>query len=373
LLWNFQKLGIASIRNYQGGIFEKWDKFDPAYLQEHYYIKSKSCFGCFLPWDRIYVVKDGPNAGAYGAGMEVAQAHHTTTRIGLSDPNTILYLDSMLDEYGIDLMDWAGVTGLAIECYLNGILSSKDTGGLKLDWGDEETILKLLDMIVYRKGFGSILAEGVKKASEIIGRGAEKYAMHVKGLTLDAMDPRGAKGWGLAYATSSRGADHCRCFAPDMSPGVDRFSEDDKPAMVKWCEDCRAIQHCLETCLFAYPYYDGRMPGLLAKIYTAVTGIDANGEQLMRVGERVTNLERCFNIREGLRKEDDTIPARFTEEAMPEGPSKGHTVRIAPMVDKYYELRGWDIETGLPKRANLEELGLKEMADELDSLGRLSG
>jgi aldehyde:ferredoxin oxidoreductase len=163
---------------------------------------------------------------------------------------------------------------------------------------------------------------------------------------------------------------------PDYRPGIDPLTEEDKPAIAKWCEECIGIEHCLETCIFCYGGFgcscDFRIPRLLARIYTAVTGLDSTGEQLMEVGERLTNLERCFNIREGLQKKDDTLPDRFTKQAMPEGPSKGHVIGIGPMVDKYYELRGWNVETGLPRRAKLEALGLKEVADELEGLGRLS-
>ncbi|OGP87888.1 MAG: hypothetical protein A2157_10845 [Deltaproteobacteria bacterium RBG_16_47_11] len=365
----YEELGMRTTRNYQEGSF---GEVPLERLSKEYYGSRRNCFGCFLPCDRMWVVSQGPYAGSYGAGLESAQTHHPFSRMGISDLDVVFHLNTMVDEYGIDLMDWAGVTGLAIECYLNGILSSQDTGGLKLDWGAGEAIVKLLDMIVYRKGLGDILAEGVKRAGETIGHGAERHALHVKGLTIDSRDPRGSKAWGLGYAISSRGADHCRTLVPDLAPGIDRFSEEGKAAMVKWCEECIGIQHCLEVCIFAWRGYDFTVPGLLADIYTAVTGIEVSGEQLLKVAERVINLERCFNIREGLQKSDDTLPDRFTKETLPEGPSKGQVVRIAPMVDEYYELRGWDVESGLPKRANLEALGLKEMADELEGLGKLS-
>lgn len=376
LVSTFNKLGILEIKGFQGGVFEPWNRLDAKYLLEHVYLKSKCCFGCFLPCDKIYIIKGGPYAGIHGAASETLPTHALGSRLGLSDLSFLYHLKVVLDEYGIDVMDWGGVVALAIECYENGILSTKDTGGLELKWGDKELMLKLLDMVVYRKGFGDLLAEGIRKASEVIGHGAEKYALHVKGLALDTVDPRGAKGTGLAYAVASRGAEHCRTIMPDYRPGIDPLTEEDKPAITKWCEECIGIEHCLETCMFCYGgtgcTYDFRIPELLAKIYTAVTGLDSTGEQLMEVGERLTNLERCFNIREGLQKKDDTLPDRFTKQAMPEGPSKGHVIGIGPMVDKYYELRGWDVETGLPRRAKLEALGLKEMADELESLGKLS-
>ena len=365
----YEELGMRATKNFQEGMF---GEVPLERLAKEYYGRRRNCFGCFLPCDRTCVVSQSPYAGSYGAGLESAQTHHPFSRLGISDLDVVFHLNTMVDQYGIDLMDWAGVTGLAIGCYLEGILSSEDTEGLKLDWGAGDAIVKLLDMIVYRKGLGDILAQGLRGAAGIIGRDAEKHALHVKGLTIDSRDPRGSKAWGLGYAISSRGADHCRTSVPDLAPGIDRFSEDGKPAMVKWCEECRGIQNCLEVCVFPWRQDDIALPRLLSDIYVAVTGVEASGEQLMKVGERLTNLERCFNIREGLQKSDDSLPDRFTKEMLPEGPSKGHVVRIGPMVDEYYELRGWDVETGLPKRANLEGLGLKEMADELEGLGKLS-
>ena len=365
----YEELGIRTTKNYLEGMF---GQVPLERLSKEYYGRPRNCFGCFLPCDRTWVVSQGPYAGSYGAGLESAQTHHPFSRLGISDLDVVFHLNTLVDKYGIDLMDWAGVTGLAIECYLNGIISSEDTEGLNLDWGAGEAIVELLEKIVYRKGLGDILAEGVKGAAEKIGRGAKKHAMHVKGLSLDSRDPRGSKAWGLGYAIASRGADHCRTLAPDLAPGIDRFSEEGKPAMVKWCEECLAIQHCLEVCIFIWRNSDPTIPTLLANIYGAVTGVEASGDQMMKVGERLVNLERCFNVREGLQKSDDTLPDRFTKETLPSGPSQGHVVKIGPMVDEYYELRGWNVESGLPKRANLEALGLKEMADELESLGKLS-
>lgn len=371
-LLKYHELGCVDTKNYTEGVFDRISDLHPERLAKEYHGSLRNCFGCFLPCDRNWVVSEGPYSGSYGAALELDKVHHAGSRLGISDPNVVYHLATLTNEYGIDIMDWAGVTGLAIECSLEGIIGSKERESLNLDWGATEAILKLLDMIVYRKGLGDILAEGVKEASELIGSGAERHAIHVKGLTLDAMDPRGAKGWALGYAISSRGAEHCRTWGPDLQPGFDRLSEDDKPAIVKWCEECRAIQHSLEACIFAWRNYDPNLPKLLAKIYTAVTGIESSGEQLMKAGERIINLERCFNIREGLKKSDDSLPDRFTKEMLTKGASKGQVVGIGPMVDKYYELRGWDVESGLPKRSNLEALGLKEMADELESSGKLS-
>ncbi|MBW2096471.1 MAG: aldehyde ferredoxin oxidoreductase family protein [Deltaproteobacteria bacterium] len=365
----FQEHGCLSTKNYLEGQFEGFDDLHPERLSKEYYGRLKNCFGCFLPCDRLWVVSRGPYAGSYGAGLEVPQVHHTASRLGISDPDIFFHLDTMLDEYGIDIMDFAGVTGLAIECYLEGIISDADTDGLKLNWGAGEAIVRLLEKIAYRKGIGNILAEGVRGAADIIGQGAEKYALHVKGLTIDGMDPRGVKNWGLGYAVSSRGAEHCRTHSPDIAP--DRFVEDNKPPMIKWCEECRGIQHCLEVCYFCWPHYDFKVPDLLAHLYNAVTGVETSGEQLMKVGERVVNLERCFNLRLGLQKSDDTLPDRFTKETLTEGGSKDEVVGIGPMVDKYYKLRGWDVASGFPKRKTLEALGLKEMADDLDSIGKL--
>lgn len=210
------------------------------------------------------------------------------------------------------------------------------------------------------EGTGKILADGSRRAAEKIGKGSEKFTMQVKGMEMPAYDPRGAKGHGLAYATSNRGGCHLRAYmiAPEIL-GVpellDRFSMDDKKIeMLKVFQDLTAAVDSALVCLFVT---FGIGAPELAKGLTPCTGWDWTVERILEVGDRIWTLERAFNAREGFGRKDDTLPARLLATPMPEGPAKGHVVPIEPMLKKYYEIRGLDSE-GHPTPAKMKELGL---------------
>ena len=155
--------------------------------------------------------------------------------------------------------------------------------------------------------------------------------------------------------------------------GLDRFSEEGKAEILKWHEDVRGFQHCLEMCMLTHPYGTKQpYPVMMAKLYNGVTGLGIAEDEVNIIGERVINLERVFNVREGLTRKDDSLPGRFLKEPMTEGASKGQVVNLDYMLDEYYELRGWEKNTGFPTREKLEQLGLKEAADELDKMGKLA-
>jgi aldehyde:ferredoxin oxidoreductase len=276
-----------------------------------------------------------------------------------------------------------------MECYEKGILTEKETDGLKLDWGNSEAALKLIEMITYRKGIGELLAEGFKKASETVGKNSGKFAMHVKGLAIDFPDLRSHKSYALGAAVASRGADHCMHFSqiemgfggwdPDPIRGeiwdgekVDPTSEKDKGKMVKWLEDIRAFQNCMQICLFVYflPLPFASQPEICAKYYNAVTGLNITGKDILHIGERIVNLEKAYNIREGWNRQDDNLPDRFLKETLPAGPAKGSVVDLEPMIDEYYRERGWD-ESGLPTREKLTALGLETVAGDLGNIRKL--
>ena len=383
----YQDRGILPTRNYREGVFEGYESIHPDLLKE-YYLRPKSCFSCPVACDHVFIVPKGQYAGTFGGDL-FAPIYHYTSKIGVADWELTLKLAALNDQYGVDVMDMSSIIGWLMECYELGIITADDLGGLEIEWGDPKAILEVLEMTVYRKGIGDILAEGIKKASEIMGKGSGKYAMDVKGMSIDSRDPRGSKGWALGYAVSSRGAEHCRSAVPDYATesrpeppwlreeikgfkGFDRFSEVGKGAVHKWYEDVRAFQHSLEICYFASDPSRVALSRLLAKLYNGVTGLGIGANEVNTIGERITNLERAFNIREGLSRKDDTLPDRFLKEPMPSGPSKGQVVNLDLMLDEYYEVRGWDKVSGFPTREKLEQLGLKEVADELDSLGKLA-
>lgn len=382
----YAKFGMFGTKNFQGGAAWK------SQLEglDRFMVKQKACFSCPAGCDHLYVLPDGPYAGTYGGGLEL-----TTLDFGPNIGNEDLALNAKLhercDRLGIDYMDTRSSLGLAMECYEKGILTRKDTDGLDLKWGNAEAILGLISKIALREGFGAIFAEGIKQAGETIGNGAEKYAIQVKGQALVARDPRASKGWGLAYAVASRGPCHVRAHLPEAygetawdasvqkilkkyHDPTNPLSEEGKPELVKWHEDLQAFKNSMEMCLFIiYPWTvpGGSVPRMLARLHEAVTGIPMNEDELLRIGERIVNLERVFNIREGLTRKDDTLPRRFLEEPYPDGPAKGQVVHLEPMLDEYYAFRGWDGANGFPPRKKLTDLGLEDAADELQRMGKL--
>jgi len=210
----------------------------------------------------------------------------------------------------------------------------------------------------------------VRRAAQNI-EGSEHYALHIKGMEVPTQEVRGLKAWGLAWAVASRGGDHCRAFpvmettwSPEQTKAffgsekaADRFAYEGKAAMVKWAEDFGAVIDSLGICKIAYQAM-GLTPDLIAKAFQAVTGIKMDGRELLKAGERINTLERLLNLKLGLDPEQDTLPARFTEEPLPVGPSKGETVKLDRMIEEYYGLRGWDPVSGYPSQAKLNELGI---------------
>ena len=238
--------------------------------------------------------------------------------------------------------------------------------------------MTLLKLIAFREGIGDILADGTKAAANKIGKGAEKYAMQVKGLELPGYDVRGAKAHGLNYATSYTGADHNRGYAFQEIFGipipyeVDRFSVEGKGKLTKWNQDVRSATCDAPTmCAFLL---DMAVPAIAtqntANLMDAITGLRYTPEEVQAVGERINNLARAFNVREGFTRDDDTLPDRLMTEPLKEGGSKGHFISkddLKQMLDEYYRERGWDSNTGAPTREKLKELGIENVADVMTS------
>jgi aldehyde:ferredoxin oxidoreductase len=285
----------------------------------------------------------------------------------------------------MDIMDTTACIAFVMDCYKSGILSSEELGGLKPDWGDPQAILGLIEMMAHRQGIGEILADGLKKAAEAIGRGSEKYAMHCKGLSITAPDPRAGNAYGFAYSVAGRGADHCRSlitcervFDPEVAKILPSYKEADplstegKAELVIFHENLRAVQNCLQVCLFVVTFGESMIPSTMVSLYNAVTGNDWDEERLMAAGERIINVERAFNLREGLESYDDSLPPKFMSEPMPDGTSAGNTLPLEEMRREYYALRGWDSKTGYPAGEKLESLGLGEIARDLKAINKLA-
>jgi len=288
--------------------------------------------------------------------------------------------NELCNKYSLDTISTGVVIAFAMECYEKGLITQADTDGLELTWGNGEAIVQLVEKIARREGIGDLLAEGVKRAAEKIGGGAEEFAIHIKGQEVPMHEPRGKTGVGLAYATSNRGACHLQAEHDDffedpnwlfpeigLDKTIDRLDMGrDKARMVKVLGDFKALLDSLSACMYASWPEGGVRLETIRDIVASATGWDVTLGELMTVGERAFNLCRAFNVREGVSRKDDVLPARLME-PLPEGLYKGKAIPkddFERMLDYYYEFRGWD-ETGVPTRQKLEELGLGYVANRL--------
>lgn len=369
-------MGIFSAKNWTGtGEFTPADQLGIE-GQNSRKIGREHCYDCPVGCSQLKLAKTGPYAGTLTEGPEFETLYAFGGETGVDNLDSIIAADRLSDELGLDTIS-AGVTiGFAMELFERGILGTTDTGGLELKFGNDQAMITLLRLMAYREGLGALLADGSKAAAEKIGRGTEKYAMHIKGLEPPAYDVRGAKAHGLNYATSYTGADHNRGYAFQEIFGipvpfaVDRFSTENKGKLTKWNQDVRAATcDCPTMCAFLL---DTALPGNATQntsaLMEAVTGLNITPDEVQKVGERVNNLARAFNVREGFTRADDTFPERLMTEPLKAGGSKGQLISkddLKVMLDEYYTVRGWDLNTGIPTRTKLIELGLGYVADQL--------
>jgi len=356
------ELGLMPTRNFQTGHFEGGETIGADYIKKHWPNRGFAhCWGCRDLCSKWIDVKEGPNAGVKTDRPEHENIFALGSNCGVSSFETVAHANLLCDQYGMDTISAGVVASFAMECFEKGLIKEADTSGMNLKFGSEEGLLWLMEKIAHREGIGSFLADGVKMAAEKLKPDARKYAMHVKGLEMPGYDPRGAKGIGLNYATASRGADHndgwtiaVELFG--MPQKVDRFAEDENKA--KWVVEFQdSTTSPIDTAVFCDFCLDfGFSPEVIERLMREATGIDRNYRDMVKVGERIVNVERLFNIREGYTRKDDSLPARFLE-PLPEGQSKGQTFDANRMLDSYYRLRGWD-EQGVPTKEKLGELGI---------------
>jgi len=372
LIKALDSIGGLPTRHFQRGSFEEADAVSGEAIEELYKVKSKACFACTIPCSRFLVVDDPRFPGLRLEGPEYEPLAGFTARVGNGDLALALKCIDLANRYGMDAIALSEVISWAMECYQRGLLSREEADGLDLTWGNGETILTLIRQVAHREGFGDFLADGVRKAAERLGRGSEEIAMHGKGLEVFQADVRSIKAYGLGNAVASRGADHLRSepwfeFSNDPEEGIRRYGIPEtafrleykgKGLVVKQFEEMAAIADSIGVCKNTYNNMEVLDWEGTAELLRAATGWDITGQEVQRIGERVVNLERLFIAREGITRQDDTLPSRFLEEPLPEGsgPNTGSVLELEPMLDEYYRARGWDLETGLPTKEKLEEL-----------------
>jgi aldehyde:ferredoxin oxidoreductase len=356
-------LGIFPTKNFRGGVLPGIETMDGSVFTD-IRARNTACHNCMVHCGSISKINKGKHRGAWSEGPEYETIWAFSGPILCSDIGLTVAADKLCDDLGLDTISTGVAIGFAYELYEKGILTTADTGGFELTYGNDKPVLPLIRQIAWREGLGAILADGTLRAAQSIGKGSEQYAIQVKGLELPAYDPRGAKAHGLNYATLNIGADHCAGYSgqeifgvPYKDQIVDRFAIEGKGEITKFNQDDRAIYNTGVMCNFVTSYIDYELFG---KLLTTATGRPefADPEYLKIVGERIFNLERMFNIREGFSAKEDAMPARFMNEPMPDGPSAGQVFELEPLLADYYKVRGWDPETGIPLDTKLDELGL---------------
>ena len=335
--------GILPTRNFQQGVFEQAKEISAERLKDEFRVRTTaSCYRCPVTCESEVRVDKGEYAGATTRGLEYETLYALGSNCGNASLESIIFMDMYCDEMGLDTMSFGVTVAFAMECFEKGLITRKTTDGLDLSWGNHQILKDLADMIVERKGFGAVLADGVARASCEI-KGSEKFAMHVKGLEMGGYDPRGAKGQGLSFATSTRGGCHHAggyIIGPEvLTSAVDRFTTEGKAQLVRECRNSRVIFDSSILCTFNTGALGWSLP---ARLLSAALGVEFSEEDLKRKGDRIFNLEREINRRFGIEPSDDTLPERLLKEPMPAGPSKGQTVELEPMLEAYYKLNEWE-------------------------------
>lgn len=364
----FNEVGNLPTKNWNKGVFGGAEKISGPTMSKDILAKRLPCFMCTIACGRYVEVKTGPYAPLSGRGPE----YETLASFGslcLNDNlESIAKANDLCNRFGIDTISCGASIAYAMECFERGIIGDNELGDLKLTWGNCEAIIRMVELIGKKEGFGAVLGEGVRIAAQRIGKGGEDCALHVKGLELPMHNPRAFKSMGLAYATSNRGACHNQGSPMYVERGIllpeyglntrlDGTAINGKAYLTMVHQNiCSAID-ATGMCKF-YVLLTHVVPiNLLLEYYSAVTGWLINPEELLEIGERIWNLKRIINVRRGVSRKDDTLPKRFIEDKVQDGPVKGQIVELEPMLREYYELRGWTQE-GKPTKKKLDLLGL---------------
>jgi len=360
-------LQVMPTRNYNSAHFEDAEAVSGEELNRRYVAKIIGCNSCAMRCEHIAVVPEGPYKGTT-ARVEYEPLWALGPYCGVNRLDAIIKAIDLCNRYGFDAIGAGVIVGFAMDCYERGLLTKEDMDGIEAKFGNHEALVQLVEKIGKREGIGDVLAEGVKFAAEKIGKGAEKLAQHIKGVEVTGYDLRALKTAALGFAVSFRGADHNRhgAYGVDIKGTVNRLkAEKGRGKIVREMEDLYTIIDSLIVCKFGRgTYYDGFED--LARLYSLATGFNMTAEELKLTGERINNIARLFNLREGLGRKDDTLPWKVMNQPIQdEGPSKGSYVTQAELdllLDDYYEVRGWT-KDGVPTLEKLKELGLEEFTD----------
>lgn len=383
-----QSIGELPTYNHREGVYEGWDRISAETFHDQYYHTTRACGTCRLACKKAFKVDKGSYKGLITEGPEYEGIMAMGSNVGIDDVPTILVSQHLCNEYGMDVISAGATVAFLMELAENGLLTEEELAKLDLRWGNTEALIELIHEIAQRKGLGDLAAEGSHRIALQKGETAQPFDMTVKGMEISGQDGRAHRSMALGHAVAARGADHLRNlvtmdqlaykdvaaerFGEDKLPEIcDPYVETHKALATVVTEKVYTIRDSLIVCWYTCSWPPIFWVEDFAPMLAAVTGESAfdNVDELMLIGARLVTMKRAFNVREGIRRRDDQLPRRFTDEPIPKGPSKGQTVTLEPMLDEYYQLYGWDVKTGIPTEATLQKLGLDEIAKDLRSEG----
>jgi aldehyde:ferredoxin oxidoreductase len=365
-------------RNWQYGTFEQIDNVNGQAMTDKVLVEGVRCFACPVACGRGTEIREGKWKGAHGEGPEYETMDTLGAMCGVDDLNAITMANYRCNEYGLDTISAGSTIAFAMEAYQRGILNLEQTGGIALEFGNADVIVDMVERIAKREGIGDLLAEGTLRMAERLGGDSQHFAMQVKGLELPAYDPRAAKITGLGYVTANRGGDHMNGYiqAPtfidipflivdDSTIRNPLVANPQEARVLIDMENALSVLDALGGCKFMGVLLSANE---LADLVQAATGWDFDLAEFHKCGERLQTMARAYCIREGLRREHDILPGRLMHDPLPDGPAQGMMLdsqSLEQMKDAYYELRGWDISTGVPTPKKLHELDLDYLIPQL--------
>jgi aldehyde:ferredoxin oxidoreductase len=356
-------LSALPTRNFQQSSFEKAENVSGENLADHHLVKVMACATCPVGCGHIYTATDGAYPGVQWE-LDYESLFALGPLCGVDNISGILKAAELCDYYGLDTVSTGSSIAWAMECFEKSLLTKADTEGMELTFGNHAALVAVIKKIGERSGLGNLLADGVKMASAKLGQGSEHWAMHSKGLEIPGYDPRAMKTSALGFAVGLRGACHNRspAYEVDISGQINRFRDEaGRGLLVKEQEDLAAVFDSLIICKFIRRCFQDFYAEMVY-LYSQATGLNLTPSELKKAGERINNVKKAFNIREGWKRSDDWLPPRLFNDPLTEGEGKGTVISkegLSLAISDYYQARGWTAE-GLIPEDKLRSLELED-------------
>lgn len=384
---NYQVLGKLPVKNRQEQMVPP-DIYNVKVGSEAFkkiHQRDVACFNCPIHCSSWLTISEGKYKGFSAEKLEFVAVTAFGIILGNYDLQSIVYFHQLSNKYGFDCMEFGNTLAVAMEAFEKGLLT-EEQAGMPLDWGNQESIEKMIEKTAKLAGFGEVMAQGVARLVDYIGPEAKSFSPVIKGYGTSYGDPRNGLMWGLAYTTATRGGDHLKAFTIFENTGERELAKglfgtetaengavpEGKGKATVWGENISAIIDSLGVCKFSYSLigiFTLRNFWLqtMAATLSALTGVEYDEEKLFKAGERIWNVEKAFNTRLGLNRKDDILPERLLREPPTAGARKGKAIGndFFKMLDDYYQHRGWNVESGLPTEEKLCSLDLEDIAADL--------